>query len=215
MSSPLQYRIRPGNPGAPLLVLLHGRGSDENDLLSLGSMLDPAATVVTPRAPFPAAQWGYGPGWAWYRFIGGTTPEPETFEAGQEKLAEFLRWLPAGVDRTDASLVIGGFSQGGTSSLAWSLRHPGQAAAVLVFSGFVADHPSVRITPDTATSPVWWGHGTADGSIPFAYAEAGWQALSDAGAELTTLRMAGVGHTITREEVDAAAEFLKRETGNG
>ncbi|HRP07279.1 MAG TPA: alpha/beta hydrolase-fold protein [Gemmatimonadales bacterium] len=210
MNSPLQYRIRPGKPEAPLLVLLHGRGSDENDLLSLGSMISPYATVVTPRAPFPAAQWGYGPGWAWYRFIGGTTPEPESFESGQETLAEFLRWLPTGVDRPDSPLVIGGFSQGGTSSLGWSLRHPGRAAGVLVFSGFVADHPSVRIEPETVASPVWWGHGTADQSIPFRFAETGWQALTQAGANLSTYTAEGVGHTITHAELADAAEFVIR-----
>ena len=112
-------RLGPALSGARgALILLHGRGSDENDLLTLGSMLSSEATVVTARAPFPAAPWGYGPGWAWYRFIGGTTPEPGSFEAGQEQLAEFIRWLPAGVDRPDSALVIGGFSQGGTSSLA-------------------------------------------------------------------------------------------------
>jgi phospholipase/carboxylesterase len=62
--------------GAPLLVLLHGRGADRFDLLELGPLLAPGAVVVTPQAPFPGLPWGYGPGWAWYRFLGRDRPEP-------------------------------------------------------------------------------------------------------------------------------------------
>jgi phospholipase/carboxylesterase len=211
MSLPLHYLTETGAPEGPVLVLLHGRGSDERDLVPLGKLLSPAATVVAPRAPFPAAPWGYGEGWAWYRFIAGTTPEPGSFEAGQEKLAEFLRDLPAALGRAGAPLIVGGFSQGGTSSLAWALRHPGKAAGVLVFSGFVADHPSVRITTDNAgAQPVWWGHGTADPAIPFAYAEAGWATLTAAGARLDAHRFEGMGHTISREAVDRAAAFVSK-----
>lgn len=213
MSLPLHYLTEMGAPDGPLLVLLHGRGSDERDLLPLGRALSPQATVVAPRAPFPAAPWGYGPGWAWYRFIAGTTPEPSSFEAGQEQLAEFLRDLPAALGRTDAPLIVGGFSQGGTSSLAWALRHPGKAAAVVVFSGFVADHPSIRVLPETVNGQaIWWGHGTADAAIPFAHAEAGWDALSAAGAALEAHRFEGMGHTISREAADRAAAFVTQHS---
>ena len=83
LDTTLHALVHRGPAGGPLVVLLHGRGSHEGDLFPLGRMLHPDATVVAPRAPFAGAPWGYGPGWAWYRFIGGTTPEPESFVAGQ------------------------------------------------------------------------------------------------------------------------------------
>jgi phospholipase/carboxylesterase len=213
MSLPLHYLTEPGAADGPLLVLLHGRGSDERDLVPLGRLLSPTATIVAPRAPFPGAPWGYGPGWAWYRFISGTTPEPDSFETGQERLATFLRDLPASMGRTGAPLIVGGFSQGGTSALAWALRHPGQAAGVVVFSGFIADHPSVRVTPDTASQqPIWWGHGTADAAIPFVHAEAGWAQLTAMGAPLEQHRFEGMGHSISREAVDRAAAFVRKHS---
>lgn len=208
---PLPALIEPGSPDAPVVVLLHGRGASEDDLFPLGRMLHPEATVVAPRAPFPGAPWGYGPGWAWYRFVGGTTPEPESFREGQAQLDAFLEALPAHLDRQGVPLVLGGFSQGGTSSLAWSLRHPGRVAKVVVFSGFVADHPEVAVRPDTVgTTPIWWGHGTADPAIPFAHAEAGWRALEAAGAALTSRRYDGMGHTIGRDALREAAAFVQR-----
>jgi len=209
--APLTALVAQGKADAPVIVLLHGRGSDERDLFRLGRELHPSATVVSVRAPFPAAAWGYGPGWAWYRFIGGTSPEPESFELGQAALTGFLDGLPVLLGRAipAPSLILGGFSQGGTSALAFALGHPGRVGAVLVFSGFLASHPSV-VVPQGLATPIWWGHGTADGAIPYANGEAGWQALHAAGAALTTASYPGMGHTISAEELADAATWVQR-----
>ena len=74
-----QHIPKDAKDGAPLIVLLHGRGSHKGDLMGLQPSLPPGAIVVTPQAPFPGAPWGYGDGWAWYQFLGGTTPEPKSF----------------------------------------------------------------------------------------------------------------------------------------
>lgn len=210
MSAPLQAIARAGDVDAPVVVLLHGRGSDERDLPPVGEAIAPGATIVTPRAPFPGAPWGYGGGWAWYRYLGGTTPEPESFVAGQEALAAFLDDLPTRLGRPVPTLVLGGFSQGGTSSLAFALRHPGRVQGVVVFSGFLADHPSVVASPETLRgTPIWWGHGTADGAIPFEHAEAGWAALRAAGADLTATPYPGLGHSIVQQELLSAKAWLR------
>ena len=192
--------------GAPLIVLLHGRGSHKGDLMGLRPALPAGAMVVTPQAPFPGAPWGYGDGWAWYRFLGGKTPEPQSFEAGQAALHEFLAVLPETLPIRPGPIVLGGFSQGSTSSLAYALRNPGSLAGVMMFSGFVADHPSVRVTPETAGGlRLFWGHGTLDQMIPFQHGEEGRQALAAAGAEVT-IGNYPIGHWIDeRELVDAVA----------
>ena len=144
--------------GAPLFVLLHGRGSDMHDLMGLQPHLPAGAIVVAPRAPFPGAPWGYGPGWAWYRFLGGDRPEPESFSAAQRALGEFLAELPARLPVAPGPLVLGGFSQGGTMSLAYALRAPGSVPMVLNFSGFLANHPEVVVTPESVRGwGVFWG----------------------------------------------------------
>ncbi len=198
-----------GSDTGPVLVLLHGRGSDERDLLPIGRMLHADATTISVRAPFSAAPWGYGRGYAWYRFLGGTTPESESFIGGQDALAAFVDSLPALLGRTDFPIVLGGFSQGGTSSLAFMMRNPGRVRGVLVFSGFLADHPSVEVTPDRVhNTPIFWGHGTADGAIPFAIAEAGWADLRAAGASIETHTYRGMAHSINEEELRDAATWL-------
>lgn len=205
--STLQALIDPGTPDAPALVLLHGRGSDERDLFPLGRELHATASVVSVRAPFPGAPWGYGGGWAWYRFMGGTTPEATSFAAGQDALSTFVDQLPDRLGFAPSRIVIGGFSQGGTSALAYALRNRDRVAGVMVFSGFLADHPSV--VPSAAIGlPVWWGHGTADGAIAFAHAEAGWAALEASGAHVTKVVRDGMGHSIDRVELASAREWL-------
>jgi len=194
--------------GAPVIVLLHGRGSDESDLAGLHPHLPEGAILVTPRAPFPGAPWGYGPGWAWYRFLSGTTPEPESFETGQQALAEFLAALPAALPVRPGPLVLGGFSQGGTSALAHALRHPGTIPLVVNLSGFLPTHPTVSATPDSVRGTgIFWGHGTQDPAIPFAHAESGRTALAAAGADLTAHDYPA-GHTITHAELRDLSAWL-------
>ena len=88
-ASSLTYRERPADGEAEgLLVLHHGRGSDEHDLLSLGDVLDPQRRlhVVTPRAPLTLPGW---PGHHWYVVPRVGYPDPDTFHAAYRRLAEF------------------------------------------------------------------------------------------------------------------------------
>jgi phospholipase/carboxylesterase len=200
----------PADPadGAPVIVLLHGRGSNKSDLMGLRPGLPPEAIVVTPQAPFSGAQWGYGGGWAWYKYLGGTTPDPDTFLSGQAQLEEFFANLPQILPVKPGPIVIGGFSQGATSSLAYALRHPGTVAGVLVFSGFLADHPSVAATPETvAGTRFFWGHGHGDPMISHATGEQGRAALRAAGADLTTGDYP-IGHSIDPGELHDASTWL-------
>lgn len=209
----------------PVFVLLHGRGADESDLLGLAPYLPAPSTVVTPRAPFPAAAWGYGPGWAWYRFLGEDRPEAASFAESLDRLGSFLAALPdalvdAGMDAAadgaaDGAasfaerLVLGGFSQGGTTSLAYALAHPGAAHSILIMSGFLADHPRVVASPaSVAGMRFFWGHGTHDPAIPHALAVKGREALAAAGADLAA-RDYPMGHGIAPAELRDVADWLK------
>src|SRR5688500_6800109 len=152
MSDLLKYEIaRPDTvaDGVAVVVLLHGRGADRFDLLGLRKRFPDDWVVVTPEAPIPGAPWGYGPGWAWYRFLGGTRVDEASFAESQRALAELLADLPRRLPVEPGPLVLGGFSQGGTMSLAHALLHPGGVPHVLNFSGFLADHPDVRATAET------------------------------------------------------------------
>jgi phospholipase/carboxylesterase len=207
----LEYEsiVPPGtSEGAPLLVLMHGRGSDRWDLLGLGEQLAPGAVVVCPQAPWPGAPWGYGPGWAWYRFLGRNLPEPESFAASQARLGEFLAEMRSQFPMASGPMLLGGFSQGGVMAMSHALLNPGTVPRVLNFSGFLAGDPSVRATPETvAGTRFFWGHGLADQSIPHFLAVEGRALLDAAGADLTA-RDYPIAHAISADEVREARAWL-------
>jgi phospholipase/carboxylesterase len=194
--------------GAPLIVLLHGRGSDKDDLMGLQPRLPQNAIVVTPRGPFPGAPWGYGDGWAWYRYLGGNTPEPAPFERSMEEIDNLLRYLRDELPVKPGPVIIGGFSQGGTTAFGYALSHPGAVNGVLLFSGFLPAHPSVAATPETVKNfKIFWGHGTQDEMIPFDFAIEGRLQLRQAGADLT-VRDYPMGHTLLASELADAKGWL-------
>lgn len=194
--------------GAPLIVLLHGRGSHMGDLIGLQPYLLPDAVVVCPQAPFPGAPWGYGPGWAWYRIMSPGRPEPESFSASQADLESFLTELPAHLPVKTGRLILGGFSQGGVMSMAYALRHPGQVANVINFSGFLPDHPGVQVTRESVQGTrFFWGHGTQDQMIAFGLAAEGRSTLRQAGADLRT-RDYPMGHQISAPELADVVAWL-------
>jgi phospholipase/carboxylesterase len=196
--------------GAPLVVLLHGRGTDRFDLAGLAPLIAPRAVFVTPQAPHSGRPWGYGPGWAWYRFMGGDSPEPESFEASQQALAEFLAELPGTLPVRTGPTVLGGFSQGGTMSLGYALRNPGAVPMAVCLSGFLPKHPTVQPTPGSVRGTrFFWGHGKQDAAIPFAMGQEGRAALAAAGADLEA-RDYDIAHAISPQEASDVRAWITR-----
>lgn len=196
-------------PGIPVGVLLHGRGSHMGDLQGLRPGLPGGMALVTPQAPHPGAPWGYGPGWAWYRYAGGDRVAPDTLARSLEALDRFLDALPDLLPVSPGPILLGGFSQGGTTSLAYALTRPGRVAGVLNFSGFLVDDPSVPVTPASVGEiPVFWGHGVGDPNIPFPLAERGRARLLEAGAGLEA-RDYAIGHWIDAAELEDARRWME------
>src|SRR3954470_22533179 len=136
--SALIYEERPARSEAEgLLVLHHGRGADERDLLGLADVLDPAGRlhVVTPRAPLTLPG---SPGYHWYVVPRVGYPDPETFHAAYRRLGDFhdQLWEYTGIDH--GRTVFGGFSMGSVMSYALGLGPDRPVpAGILAFSGFV------------------------------------------------------------------------------
>ena len=134
----LVHAERPADgPADGLLVLHHGRGADEHDLLDLADVLDPDRRlhVVTPGGPLQIAG---SPGKHWYVVPRVGYPDPATFAAARDSLAAFhdALWERTGID--PSRTVLGGFSMGTVMSYAHGLgadRPP--VGGILALSGFV------------------------------------------------------------------------------
>jgi phospholipase/carboxylesterase len=213
-TEPLTYRERraAGEP-AGLLVLHHGRGADEHDLLSLGDVLDPQRRlhVATPRAPLTLPGW---PGHHWYVVPRVGYPEPETFAAAYAALAAFHDelWERTGV--APGRTVFGGFSMGSVMSYSLGLGGDRPApAGILAFSGFV---PVVEgWQPDLASRTglrVFIAHGRSDPIMEVAFARRARDLLLAGGLDVD-YHESGAGHHIDPEHVPPAIDWLARTLG--
>jgi phospholipase/carboxylesterase len=169
------------------LVLVHGRGADERDLLGLFDELDPERRLdgYSPRGPLSLP-----PGGAhWYAVPRVGYPDPATFAEGFAALAGFVDSLP------HARIVLGGFSQGAVMSLAVGLGEGRPApAAVIAFSGFVPTVAGWRLR-EAPFPPVAVAHGSYDPVIPVEFAHRSVELLRAAGAEVL-YRESPMGHAI-------------------
>jgi phospholipase/carboxylesterase len=207
--SPLTFRERPA-AGAPegLLVLHHGRGADEHDLLSLGDVLDPQRRlhVATPRAPLQLPGW---PGYHWYVVPRVGYPDPDTFNAAYAELASFHDelWERTGVtpDRT----VLGGFSMGSVMSYSLGLAAGRPApAGILAFSGFV---PVVEgwqpQLADRQGTRAFIAHGRNDPIMDVDFARQARELLESGGLDVE-YHESDAGHHIDPAHVPAAVDWL-------
>jgi phospholipase/carboxylesterase len=212
--SALVFRERPaaGDP-AGLLVLHHGRGADEHDLLGLADVLDPQRRlhVVTPRAPLTLDGW---PGHHWYVVPRVGFPDPDTFRRAYDLLARFHDELWERTGIAPADTVLGGFSMGSVMSYALGLAGERPVpAGILAFSGFV---PTVEgWQPDLASRPqlpVFVTHGRRDPIMDVAFARQA-HALLDAAGLPVDYHESDAAHHIDPAHVPAAAAWLATVTG--
>jgi predicted esterase len=126
-----------------------------------------------------------------------------------EALDGFLARLPALVGFTPRRTILGGFSQGGTTGMAYALTRPGRVTAALNFSGFLVASPIVPVSAlSHSATPVFWGHGVRDPNIPHPLALKGRATLDAAGAPVTG-RDYDIGHWIDPAEVADAVAFVE------
>jgi phospholipase/carboxylesterase len=134
-----------------------------------------------------------------------------------ESLAESLRAMEVFLERLPETLgfrpgpvVLGGFSQGGTTSLAYALTHPGAVAGVAVLSGFLANPGDPDPLPaDLGETPLFWGHGIHDPAVPFLLAREGRRRIREAGGRLTT-KDYPMGHWVVPEEMADLKVWLEQ-----
>jgi phospholipase/carboxylesterase len=209
----LIHRIREPRAGAEPagnLVLLHGRGADENDLFGLFDVLDPKGRLrgITVGAPLTNIPPG---GKHWYVVPRVGFPEPETFQVSYRGLGSLLD-DELGLDWSQT--VVGGFSQGTVMSYALGLGAGRPVpAGILAFSGFI---PTVDgWTPDLASRPglpVFIAHGTNDPIMVPDFAHQA-KALLEAGGADVEYHETLAAHHIDPRVIPEAQRWLTQTVG--
>jgi phospholipase/carboxylesterase len=193
------------DPRAPLVVLLHGRGSDEQGIIGLAGHLPAGPAYAAVRAPI-----GEGGGYAWFANRGIGRPVPESLTDG---IAWFRAWLdrvaPAG-----RPVVLVGFSGGATFAAGVVLADPTRFAGLATLYATLPFDAGVPTSPGRlAGVPTLVIHGDADTVIPVELLARTWEYLqTDSGAQLTARRSPG-GHALDRDDVEALVGWLTDRIG--
>jgi phospholipase/carboxylesterase len=189
------------------LVLLHGRGADENDLYPLLDVFDAERRLAgyTPRGPLSLP-----PGGAhWYIVPRVGYPDHDTFHASFAQAAEWLDGLGVPPER----MVLGGFSQGAVMTFALGLgRGRPRYAGLIGLSGFVPTVEGWEPDLDRDLPPVAIGHGTYDPIIDVEFSRRARDLLEAAGADVT-YRESPMPHAIDPQFAAELPEWIRRALG--
>ncbi len=190
-----------GDERAPLVLLMHGFGSDERDLAALAPQLPDALATASLRGPLRSPFGGH----AWVPITRPGRPDPDALAAAT---GDLLDWLDAHV-APDRVVVPLGFSQGGLMATQLLRTRPERFAAAVVLAGFVQDAAQPG---DAALArsrpPVLWGRGDADPVIA-ADAVARTEAWLPGHTTLTPVVRPGLGHAIDAGLLERVVAFLR------
>ena len=191
-----------------LMILLHGYGSDGNDLIGLSDFFDkviPSCIYLSPHAPQKMPIQGY----QWFQL---STLSRNELAKGTEASAHYVHEL---IDKTleyydipEKNLILAGFSQGAMMALYVGLRRKISPCAILAFSGSLTNEDKLA-KELTSKPPVYLCHGSRDNVVPSYHSEDAEKILKKYNVPVTKNIIVGEDHTIPYEGLTGALLFLK------
>jgi len=212
MDTTLQYITRPSSlkENAPLLIMLHGYGSDENDLFSFASELPEELFIISVRAPIKMQPYGN----AWYAINfdaeKGKWSDDEQAKASRDLIAGFIKKVCADFPVNSDNVTLLGFSQGTILSYGVSLTYPSLVNNIIALSGYV----NTKLIPNSldeeaiSTLNFYCSHGSVDQVIPVDWARQSIEFLKSNGLNYKYSEFP-VGHGVAPKNFYEFKEWLK------
>jgi phospholipase/carboxylesterase len=205
----LKYLVKPAAATAgkkKALILLHGVGSNEQDLFSLAPLLPDNLLVISPRGPVTLGEGRY----AWYQVdfsSGAPVINAQQEEQSRGLILDFVRQVKQ--QYAVEEVYLGGFSQGAIMSFSIGLTRPKEISGVLSFSGRVLMEirPYVEQGEDLKQLAVFIAHGTQDNTLPVHYAREAKAYLQQLGVKLSYHEFE-MGHQISNPVLEETINWL-------
>ena len=192
---------------SPAVILLHGRGADENDLLGLSQYLDERLIVFSVRAPYPFEFGGY----TYFRLNDDGTAEPVMFLESYKRMMKFAEGVASLTEVNPKKIFLLGFSMGTIMLYAMSLTHPEKFAGVIAQSGFVRDHPQLEFKWNSLSDCGFFiTHGVNDPVIPVEAARDTRKMFLKSNAKFI-YKEYPMGHEISGESLADVVEWLQKQ----
>ena len=190
----------------PAILALHGRGSNEQDLIGLVPHLPQGLLWISPRAPLPI-----GPGsYEWYRVRVIGKPDPEHVLAALETIDQFIDEILATYPVDPQKLFLLGFSQGSLLSMCYTLTHPGRVAGVIAQSGYIPNNIELEIDEtELKEKPFILTHGEQDTMLPVEWGRASRDRLQALGVDLEYHEFQ-MGHNVSMESLEVIYRWMEK-----
>ena len=182
------------------LLLLHGTGGNERDLIPLGRELDPTAALLSPRGK--VLENGMP---RFFRRLAEGVFDLEDLKNRTNELADFVAAAAQHYGFAPEKVVAAGYSNGANIAASTLLLRPEILSAAILFRAMVPLVPDKQ--PNLSRVRVWIGAGTHDPIIPTTETKRLAELLRSAGADVT-IRYFQAGHELTMADVEAARDWL-------
>jgi phospholipase/carboxylesterase len=193
----------------PTILALHGRGSNEQDLIGLASHLPEGLLWISPRAPLTLGPDSY----EWYRVRIIGRPDPAQVASALETIDHFIDEILSVYPIDPNKLFLLGFSQGSLLSMCYALEHPSRITGVIAQSGYIPGHINLEINEtQVRNKPFILIHGTQDTMIPIEWGRASRDRLQTLGVNLTYHEFQ-MGHTVSLDSLEMISEWLGNQPG--
>lgn len=183
------------------LLLLHGTGGNERDLLPLGRELDPNASLLSPRGK--VLENGMP---RFFRRLAEGVFDLEDLQTRTHELADFVTAAAKFYELDITRIVAIGYSNGANIAASMLLLRPEVLRAAILFRAMVPLVPDHL--PDLSSARAWIGAGDQDPIVPASEAQQLAKLLRDAGADVT-IHFANASHGLTNEDVKTARDWLE------
>ena len=188
----------------PAVLLLHGTGADEHDLLPLGRALAPGAALLSPRGK--VGENGMN---RWFRRVREGVYDVEDLIERTAELAGFVEAAIAAYDLDPERIVVSGFSNGANTGAALLLLHPRLVAGAALFAGGAPLQDREPDPVDLSGTRVFLGNGVADPIITIDQARLLADQLGERGADVESREHPG-GHQLTPDVLARARDWFER-----
>ena len=194
------HEVVPGSSERTLL-LLHGTGANERDLIPLGRELDPKASLLSPRGK--VLENGMP---RFFRRLAEGVFDLEDLKKRTNELADFVAAAGQRYGFAADNVVAVGYSNGANIAASMLLLRPEILHAAILFRAMVPLVPDKL--PDLSAVRVWIGAGDQDPIVPASETQHLAELLRGAGADVT-IRFIKAGHGLTNDDVEAAQHWLR------
>jgi len=211
----LKYLVRlpaDGSKHPPLIILLHGYGSDEKDLFELRTSLPASYMIIAARAPYALP----GGGYQWYD-ISATSKgkgdiKRENINGQRDQIIQFISQVAHKYKADSSAVYLIGFSQGAIMSYEVGLYAPDKVKGIGVLSGRLYESlkPVIKNTPALKKLKIFIAHGTADNRIPFVDGKAANDYLTGIGLKPDFHQYSGMSHTISNDVMNDLLKWLNK-----